>query len=91
MRLPTCQLCDLSIYSCSPGKFKTICGLFDSDLIEVGNKMFPVSFQLRVIRQNELPESWVRRMMYEDRDDCGNATYVEYLCHVHKEVRALLK
>lgn len=49
------------------------------------------SFQLRVIRQNELSESWIRRLMYEDRDDCGNATYVEYLCHVHKEVRALLK
>ncbi|KAH9277726.1 Protein transport protein Sec24C [Echinococcus granulosus] len=47
--------------------------------------------RLRVIRQNELSEAWIRRLMYEDRDDCGNATYVEYLCHVHKEVRALLK
>nr|CDS26853.1 protein transport protein sec24c [Hymenolepis microstoma] len=47
--------------------------------------------RLRVIRQNDLPETWIRRMMCEDRDDNGNATYVEYLCHVHKEVRSLLK
>ncbi|VDN27035.1 unnamed protein product [Dibothriocephalus latus] len=46
---------------------------------------------LRVTRQGDLSEAWVKRLMYEDRDDCGNATYVEYLCHIHKEVRSMLK
>lgn len=47
--------------------------------------------QLRVTRQGDLSEAWVKRLMYEDRDDCSNASYVEYLCHIHKEVRSLLK
>ncbi|VDL92147.1 unnamed protein product, partial [Schistocephalus solidus] len=42
-------------------------------------------------RQGDLSEAWVKRLMYEDRDDCSNASYVEYLCHIHKEVRSLLK
>ncbi|VEL09031.1 unnamed protein product, partial [Protopolystoma xenopodis] len=47
--------------------------------------------RLMVIRQSDKSEIWFKRFMYEDRIDQRSISYLEYLCHIHKEVRSLLK
>lgn len=47
--------------------------------------------RLHVLRSGDKLEQWFRRFMVEDRISGNSISYVEYLCHIHKEVTSLLR
>lgn len=51
----------------------------------------PVSLlQLTIVRQREKLEVVLRHFLVEDRGNDGSPSYVDFLCHMHKEIRTLL-
>jgi len=46
--------------------------------------------KLTVVRQRDKLEVVMRHFLVEDKGADGSASYVDYLCHLHKEIRALL-
>ena len=46
--------------------------------------------QLTVVRQRDRLEAVFRHFLVEDKGSDGAPSYVDYLCHLHKEIRALL-
>ncbi|GAB0097932.1 SEC24C [Sergentomyia squamirostris] len=46
--------------------------------------------RLTIIRQRDKLESVMRHFLVEDRGTDGSASYVDFLCHLHKEIRTLL-
>ncbi|XP_037079990.1 protein transport protein Sec24C-like [Pollicipes pollicipes] len=46
--------------------------------------------KLTVVRQRDKLEMVMRHFLVEDKGSDGSASYVDYLCHLHKEIRALL-
>lgn len=46
--------------------------------------------QVTVVRQRDKLENVLRHYLIEDRSGAGGASYVDYLCHLHKEIRAIL-
>lgn len=42
------------------------------------------------MRQHDKLEAVLRHFLVEDRGVDGSSSYVDYLCHIHKEIRALL-
>lgn len=42
------------------------------------------------VRQNDKLESVFRHFLVEDRGTDGSASYVDFLCHMHKEIKELL-
>jgi protein transport protein SEC24 len=48
------------------------------------------SSQLTIIRQHDKLETVFRHFLIEDQGQDGGASYLDFLCHVHKEIRALL-
>lgn len=46
--------------------------------------------RLIVVRQHDKLEHWFKHFMVEDRGDNGSASYVDFLCHIHKEIRSLM-
>lgn len=48
-------------------------------------------FQLTLVKQRDKLESVLRHFLVEDRGmSDGSASYVDFLCHMHKEIRTLL-
>ena len=47
-------------------------------------------FQLIIVRQRDKLEPVFRQYLMEDHSANGSVSYVEYLCHIHKEIRNLL-
>lgn len=47
-------------------------------------------FQLTIVRQREKLEPVFKHFLVEDRGTDGSASYVDFLCHMHKEIRNLL-
>lgn len=47
-------------------------------------------FQVTVVRARDKLECVLRHYLIEDRSGNGAASYVEFLCYLHKEIRALL-
>ncbi|CAL8069120.1 unnamed protein product [Calicophoron daubneyi] len=47
--------------------------------------------RLNVIRPGDKLEIYFKRFMVEDRYSGNSVSYVEYLCHIHKEVCSLLR
>lgn len=47
-------------------------------------------FQLTLVRQREKMESVFKHFLVEDRGIDGSPSYVDFLCHMHKEIRNLL-
>lgn len=43
-----------------------------------------------MIRQRDKLETVFRHYLIEDRGTNGAPSYVDYLCHMHKEIRQLL-
>ena len=43
-----------------------------------------------MVRQRDKLELVFRHFLVEDKGSDGSASYVDYLCHLHKEIRALL-
>ncbi|XP_037294695.1 protein transport protein Sec24D isoform X1 [Manduca sexta] len=46
--------------------------------------------RLTIMRQHDKLETVLRHFLVEDRGVDGSPSYVDYLCHVHKEIRQLL-
>jgi len=46
--------------------------------------------KLVIIKQREKLEPWFKHFLVEDRGLGGSASYVDFLCHMHKEIRSLL-
>jgi hypothetical protein len=47
-------------------------------------------FQLTIVRQRDKLEPWFNHFLVEDKGQNGSASYVDFLCHIHKEIRNLL-
>uniref|UniRef100_F6XHQ2 Protein transport protein Sec24C n=1 Tax=Ciona intestinalis TaxID=7719 RepID=F6XHQ2_CIOIN len=43
-----------------------------------------------IVRQRDKLEPWFKHLLAEDRGAGGATSYVDFLCHMHKEIRALL-
>lgn len=46
--------------------------------------------RLTIVRQREKLETVLRHFLVEDRGNDGSPSYVDFLCHMHKEIRTLL-
>ncbi|KAK9309798.1 hypothetical protein QLX08_000620 [Tetragonisca angustula] len=46
--------------------------------------------RLTIVRQREKLEMVLRHFLIEDRENDGSPSYVDFLCHMHKEIRTLL-
>ncbi|XP_015606449.1 protein transport protein Sec24C isoform X2 [Cephus cinctus] len=46
--------------------------------------------RLTIVRQREKLEMVLRHFLAEDRSNDGSPSYVDFLCHMHKEIRGLL-
>lgn len=57
-----------------------------SDLLEKR----PNSMKLHVVRQKDKPEMVFRQFLVEDKGLYNGASYMDFLCHVYREVRQLL-
>lgn len=52
--------------------------------------MLFIYFQLTLVRQRDKLEMVFKHFLMEDRGLDGSASYVDFLCHMHKEIRNLL-
>nr|XP_039252028.1 protein transport protein Sec24C-like [Styela clava] len=57
------------------------------DLIQSGRTR---RMKLAIIRQRDKLEPWFKHFLVEDRGMGGGASYVDFLCHIHKEIRSIL-
>ncbi|KAM9837006.1 protein transport protein Sec24D [Aulostomus maculatus] len=48
------------------------------------------SMKLQIVRQKDKPEILFRQFLVEDKGLHGGASYLDFLCYVHREVRQLL-
>lgn len=46
--------------------------------------------QLQIVRQKDKPEMLFRQFLVEDKGLYGGASYMDFLCYVHREIRQLL-
>ncbi|ESO85828.1 hypothetical protein LOTGIDRAFT_221280 [Lottia gigantea] len=46
--------------------------------------------KLTIVRQRDKLESWFNHFLVEDKGLNGSASYVDFLCHIHKEIRNIL-
>ncbi|XP_070544863.1 protein transport protein Sec24C-like [Ptychodera flava] len=46
--------------------------------------------KLTVVRQRDTLEPWFKHFLCEDKGFNGGASYVDFLCHMHKEIRNML-
>lgn len=53
------------------------------------NVLFVLS-QLQIVRQKDKPEMLFRQFLVEDKGLHNGASYMDFLCYVHREVRQLL-
>ncbi|XP_038625074.1 protein transport protein Sec24D [Tachyglossus aculeatus] len=59
-------------------------------IMDVIQKKRPYSMKLTVVKQREQPEMVFRQFLVEDKGLYGGASYVDFLCCVHKEICQLL-
>uniref|UniRef100_A0A3Q1IW79 Uncharacterized protein n=1 Tax=Anabas testudineus TaxID=64144 RepID=A0A3Q1IW79_ANATE len=50
----------------------------------------PNSMKLQIVRQRDKPEIQFRQFLVEDKSLHGGASYMDFLCYVHREIRQLL-
>ncbi|XP_036967932.1 protein transport protein Sec24D isoform X1 [Acanthopagrus latus] len=50
----------------------------------------PNSMKLQIVRQKDKPEIVFRQFLVEDKGLHGGASYMDFLCYVHREIRQLL-
>lgn len=46
--------------------------------------------KLTIVRQRDKLEPWFNHFLVEDKGDNGSSSYVDFLCHIHKEIRNIL-
>uniref|UniRef100_A0A0N4ZSD2 Protein transport protein Sec24C n=1 Tax=Parastrongyloides trichosuri TaxID=131310 RepID=A0A0N4ZSD2_PARTI len=59
-------------------------------IIEIMNKQLIRHSNILIIRQNDPLESWMKRFLVEDRYAGQTGSYVDSLCILHREIRAIL-
>lgn len=60
------------------------------DVVHAARVLRKNAMRLTVMRQHDKLETVLRHFLVEDRGVDGSSSYVDYLCHIHKEIRALL-
>uniref|UniRef100_A0A3Q3IZ79 SEC24 homolog D, COPII coat complex component n=1 Tax=Monopterus albus TaxID=43700 RepID=A0A3Q3IZ79_MONAL len=50
----------------------------------------PNSMKLQIVRQKDKPEMLFRQFLVEDKGLYSGASYMDFLCYVHREIRQLL-
>ncbi|XP_030635801.1 protein transport protein Sec24D [Chanos chanos] len=50
----------------------------------------PYSMKLLIVKQKDRPEMLFRQYLVEDKGLHGGASYMDFLCYVHREIRQLL-
>ncbi|KAM4612154.1 protein transport protein Sec24D isoform 2-T3 [Polymixia lowei] len=50
----------------------------------------PNSMKLQIVKQKDKPEMLFRQFLVEDKGLHGGASYMDFLCYVHREIRQLL-
>ncbi|XP_034020581.1 protein transport protein Sec24D [Thalassophryne amazonica] len=50
----------------------------------------PNSMKLQIVRQRDKPEVLFRQFLVEDKGLYGGASYLDFLCYVHREIKQLL-
>ncbi|CAH1795236.1 unnamed protein product [Owenia fusiformis] len=46
--------------------------------------------KLTIVRQRDKLDPWFHHFLVEDKGTNGTASYVDFLCHIHKEIRNIL-
>ncbi|XP_071751437.1 protein transport protein Sec24D [Centroberyx gerrardi] len=59
-------------------------------IIDVLLEKRPNSMKLQIVRQKDKPEMLFRQFLVEDKGLYGGASYMDFLCYVHREIRQLL-
>ncbi|XP_022110679.1 protein transport protein Sec24C-like isoform X2 [Acanthaster planci] len=60
------------------------------NVVEKIRKMRPRYMKLTFVRQRDTLEAWFRHFLVEDKGANASASYVDFLIHMHKEIRNLL-
>ncbi|RVE54941.1 hypothetical protein evm_000308 [Chilo suppressalis] len=60
------------------------------ELLQDARERRRTAMRLTIMRQHDKLETVLRHFLVEDRGVDGSASYVDYLCHIHKEIRTLL-
>ncbi|XP_044736103.1 protein transport protein Sec24C [Chrysoperla carnea] len=60
------------------------------NLIESIRSLRPHCMRLTLVRQGDKLEHVLKHFLAEDRGTDGSPSYVDFLCHLHKEIRVLL-
>ncbi|XP_062269997.1 protein transport protein Sec24C isoform X2 [Platichthys flesus] len=60
------------------------------EIIESFRAQRPRYMKLMVVKQEDKAELIFRHFLVEDKSASGGASYVDFLCHMHKEIRQLL-
>ncbi|XP_038060982.1 protein transport protein Sec24C-like [Patiria miniata] len=60
------------------------------NLVERVRKTRPRYMKLTFVRQRDTLEAWFRHFLVEDKGSNASASYVDFLVHMHKEIRNLL-
>ncbi|XP_028826489.1 protein transport protein Sec24C isoform X2 [Denticeps clupeoides] len=59
-------------------------------IVESFRTQRPRYMKLLVVKQEDKLELIFKHFLVEDKNGCGGASYVDFLCHMHKEIRQLL-
>uniref|UniRef100_A0AC34QJP2 Protein transport protein Sec24C n=1 Tax=Panagrolaimus sp. JU765 TaxID=591449 RepID=A0AC34QJP2_9BILA len=54
------------------------------------NKNRPYSLKTFIIKQQDSLESWMKKFLVEDKYATGSASYVDFLCEIHREIRTII-
>ncbi|KAM9716920.1 protein transport protein Sec24C isoform 1-T1 [Menidia menidia] len=60
------------------------------DIIDSFRAQRPRYMKLMVVKQEDRAELIFKHFLVEDKSNSGGASYVDFLCHMHKEIRQLL-
>ncbi|CAH2098995.1 unnamed protein product [Euphydryas editha] len=85
---PSAQHVDARVCELPP--LDTRAGAAVRDLLAAARRLRRTAMRLTVMRQHDKLETVLRHFLVEDRGVDGSASYVDYLCHIHKEIRSLL-
>ncbi|CAG0918266.1 unnamed protein product [Notodromas monacha] len=58
-------------------------------IVDTIQERSPRSMRLRMVRHNDKMERVFMNFLVEDRGLAGAASYVDFLCHIHKEIRVV--
>ncbi|BFZ03064.1 hypothetical protein BsWGS_06104 [Bradybaena similaris] len=60
------------------------------ELIEKIREQRSRYLKVTIVRQRDKLQSWFEHFLVEDKSLNGGSSYVDFLCHIHKEIRSIL-